>query len=253
MSATVKRNDVGMYLQFARAPIPSSLEFAHHFIADFSPDDDVIGLEFLYPDGWHIGGEPEMLAFGVFGSALLWLGYNYAEHGGEKMLYAVLHKVKQFIAATELELQVAAKGKTGLTIADADGKPLLCADLQYQPRRLLKAANAPKSASGIALLDAQMAEIRSAIKRLAQAVPTNHLGAVGVAVAFDQIGALYRQPPVAPGRWVDWPEAMLPNGKQLWAHIAIIPPHDRAYPWLPDGFLPSRGAASAAEPSPVLC
>ena len=253
MSATVKRNDVGMYLRFAKSPIPSSLEFSHRFIVDFSPDDDVIGLEFLYPDDWHIGCEPEMLAFGVFGSALLWLGYNYAEHGGEKMLRATLHKAKQFIDATDLELQAVARGKTGLTIADADGKPLLCADLQYQPRRLLKTTSAPESASGIDLLHAQMAETRSVIKHLSQSVLPDYPGAVGVAVAFDQIGALYRQPAVAPGLWIDWPEARLSNGSQLWAHIAVIPPHDRVYPWLPDGFLPSRGAVNAAEPSTVLC
>lgn len=253
MSAAVQRNDVGMSVRFARAPIPSCLEFASSFIIDFSPDDDVIGLEFLYPDDWHIGCEPEMLAFGVFGSALLWLGYNYAKHGGDQMRPAVLHKAKQFIAAADLELQAAASGETGLTIADCAGQPLLCADLQYQPRRVLKPAYAAKSAANTGRTAAPMADIRSAVARLAQNVSPKHPGAIGVAVAIDEIGDLHYQKAVAPGRWVDWPEALLPNGKQLWAHIAVIPPSDRRYSWLPDGFLPCKGAASAAEPSPVLC
>ena len=253
MSTAIHRNDVGMCLHFASAPIPACLEFADSFIVDFSPDDDVIGLEFLYPDDWHIGCEPEMLAFGVFGAALLWLGYNYARHGGDQMRQAVLQKAKQFIAAADLELQAAASGKTGLTITDCAGNALLCADLQYQPQRLLKTASASKSAPGLSVPKAQMAEIGSAINDLAKTALPPHPGAVGIAAVIDEIGDLHYQKAVAPGRWVDWPEALLPNGKQLWAHIAIIPPSDRRYSWLPDGFLPCKGAASATDPSPVLC
>ena len=250
---SVRRYPEAMYARFAELPYEVSLEFADNFVVDFSPDDDIPGLEILWDDADRAGSEPALLAFGVFGSALLWLGYNYAKHGGPKMRPAVLQKAKQFIAAADLALQAAASGKTGLTIADRAGNALLCADLQYQPRRLLKAASASKSAPGLAVPKAQMAEIGSAINDLTQTVLPPHPGAVGVAVVIDEIGALHHQKAVAPGRWVDWPEALLPNGKQLWAHIAVIPPSDRSYSWLPAGFLPCKGAASAAEPSPVLC
>lgn len=253
MSAAINRHPEAMYLHFADLDYEVSLEFADNFVVDFSPYNDITGLEILWDDADRAGSEPEMLAFGVFGSALLWLGYNYAMHGRPKMRQAVLRKAKQFTAAADLGLQAAASGKTGLTIADCDGKSLLCADLQYQPRRLLKAASAPKPAPGIALLDTQMAEVGSAVNDLSQTVLPPHPGAVGVAVAVDELGILHRQQPATPGRWVDWPEALLPNGGQLWAHIAVIPPSDRRYFWLPDGFLPGKGAASAAEPSAVLC
>ena len=250
---SVRRYPEAMYARFAELDYEVSLEFAANFVVDFSPDHDIPGLEILWDDADRAGSEPALLAFGVFGSALLWLGYNYAKHGGDQMRPAVLRKAKQFIAAADLELQAAASGETGLTIADCAGQPLLCADLRYQSQHSHKAASAAKSAPGIVPLDAQMAEIRSAINGLSQTVLLPHPGAVGVAVAIDEIGDLHYQKAVAPGRWVDWPEALLPNGKQLWAHIAVIPPSDRRYSWLPDGFLPCKGAASAAEPSPVLC
>ena len=237
MSAAVKRNDVGMCVQFARAPIPASLEFANGFTVDFSPDDDVIGLEFLYPDGWHIGCEPEMLAFGVFGSALVWLGYNYAKHSGPEMRWAVLRKAKRFIAAADLGMQVAASGRTGLTIKDAGGNVLLCADFRYHPRRIFKRAKYATSTDDPVLPARGMAEIRATIQHLTQTVLPANPRAIGVAVAVDEFPYLRYESPVSPGRWIDWPKARSPKVCHVWAHIAIIPPHNGTYPWLPQHFL----------------
>ena len=178
-----------------------------------------------------------MLAFGIFSSAVVWLAYHYTAHSGPKMRWATLRKAEQLISAAGLRLRVAPSDPNGLTIADDGGKPLLCADLQYHPRRILKPAGAPKSAAHSALPAGGMAEIRSAINRIAQtALPANP-GAIGVTVAIDEIGNLRCNSPIHPGRWLAWRGAALPGGGHASAHIAIIPPRNCAYHWLPPHFL----------------
>jgi len=230
MSAMLERNDVGMYLPFAASPIPASLEFADRFIVDFGPDDDIVGLEFLYPSDWRDDWESPLLAFGVFGSTLVWLGYHYAAHSGPKMRWATLRKAKQLISAAGLRLRAAPDPPNGLTIAGDGGKLLLCADFQHQPRHFLKTCSADPPA-------APMEEIRSAIKRLTQSVLPANPGAIGVTVTIDESGNLRCNSPIHPGRWLAWRGAALPGGGHASAHIAIISPQNCAYPWLPPHFL----------------
>ena len=78
------------------------------------------------------------------------------------------------------------------------------------------------------------------IKTLKETVIPAHSGAIGICVFIDLTGQSHRDPPVKPGRWIDWPEAKLPDDGHVWAHIAIIPPVDCQYPWLPKSFLPTR-------------
>ena len=249
MPAAIRRHPEAMSLRFSDSPYEVSEEFADNFVVDFSSDDQVIGLEIVWSDSYRKGSEPALLAFALFGSALVWLGYHYAGHSGPEMCWAVLRKIKQFVSATDSRLRVANNSSTGLTVTDEDGKLLLCADLQYYPQRFLKSANAPKSIRNPALPTAQMEEIRSAINRLKQTVLPANPGAVGVAVAIDELSNLRYRQPINPGRWITWPE----SPRNIWAHIAIIPPTGCVYPWLPEGFLPSRGAVNAASPSDVIC
>ena len=253
MPVAINRHPEAMYLHFADLPYKVSWEFADNFVANFSPGDDIKGLEILWDDSARAGSEPAMLALGVFGSALAWLGCHYTKYRGTRMRRAVLRKAGLFIAAADLGLRAAASGATGLTFRDAGGNALLCADLQCHPRHALIQARAAKSAENSDRMATPMADIRSDAARLAQTVLPKHPGAIGVAVTVDELSLLRNEHPVAPGRWIDWPEALLPNGSQFRAHIAIIPPHDRAYPWLPKGFLGTRGAVNPAEPSPAPC
>ena len=226
----ISRHPEAIMLRFSDRRPKVSLEIAANFIVDFSADDDITGLEILWDDADRAGSESALLAFGIFSATLVWLGYHYAEHREPKMRNAALRKAQHLIAATGSPLRVALNGQTGLRILNADDQPLLCADFQYQPRRILITdSDDPVPAM-------PMEEIRSAIKRLRQtALPANP-GAIGVTVAVAEIGNLRDNSPIHPGRWITWPEAALPGGGHASAHIAIIPPQNCAYPWLPQYF-----------------
>ena len=226
----ISRHPEAMALHFSDRRPEVSLEIAANFIVDFSADDDITGLEILWDDADRAGSESALLAFGIFGAAVVWLGYHYAAHSGPKIRWATLRKAEQLISAAGLPLRVAPSAPNGLTIADDGGKPLLCADFQHQPRRFLKTCSADPPA-------APMEEIRSAIKRLTQSVLPANPSAIGVAVAIDESDNLRCNSPIHPGRWLAWRGAALPGGGHASAHIAIIPPQNCAYPWLPRHFL----------------
>ena len=221
----ISRHPEAMMLRFADRRPKVSLEIADNFIVDFSADNDITGLEILWDDADRAGSESALLAFGTFSAAVVWLGYHYEEHERPKMCDAALRKAKDFIAATGSQLRVTANGPNGLTIADADGRLLLGADFQYHPRHAI--------IRGYRVPAAQMKEIRSAIDRLSQNVLPANRGAIGIAVAVDEFSLLRRQQPIEPGRWNAWP-------KSRSAHLAIIPPRDCYYPWLPKHFLDFR-------------
>ena len=228
----ISRHPEAMALHFSDRRPEVSLEIAANFIVDFSADDDITGLEILWNDADRAGSESALLAFGIFGAAVVWLGYHYSDHSGPQMRWATLRKTEQFISAAGLRMRVAPSAPNGLTIADDGGKPLLCADFQYQPRRILAThSDNPHSPA------APMGEIRSAIKRLTQSVLPANPGAIGVTVAIDESGNLRCNSPIHPGRWLAWSGAALPGGGHASAHIAIIPPQNCAYPWLPQHFL----------------
>ena len=226
----ISRHPEAMALHFSDRRPEVSLEIAANFIVDFSADDDITGLEILWDDADRAGSESALLAFGIFGAAVVWLGYHYAAHSGPQMRWATLHKTEQLISAAALPLRVAPSAPNGLTIADDGGKPLLCSDFQHPPRRFFKTRSADPPA-------APMEEIRSAIKGLTQSVLPANPGAIGVTVAIDESGNLRCNSPIHPGRWLAWRGAALPGGGHASAHIAIIPPHNCAYPWLPRHFL----------------
>ena len=236
MPIAISRHPEAMYARFTDLPYEASLEIADNFVVDFSPDNDITGLEILWDDKYRAGSEPVLLAFGIFSAAVVWVGYHYAKHPGTESRWAVLRKVKQFVQATELPLQIVATGSTGLTVTDAAGRALLCADVQYHPRRILKSANAPKSKELSTTTASPLAEIRSTIDHFHQATLPANSDAVGVTVFIDETGDLRHLEPVVPGRWITWPEMT----NHVWAHIAVIPPVGCAYPWLPDGFIPTR-------------
>lgn len=221
----ISRHPEAMMLRFADRRPEVSLEIADNFIVDFSADNDITGLEILWDDADRAGAETAAQAFGVFSSALAWLGCHYDQWSGEKMGGAVLRKAKRFTSAVDLQLRVTANGPNGLTIADAEGRLLLGADFQYHPRHAIIGDYTDPAA--------QMEEIRSAIDRLSQNVLPASCGAIGIAVAVDEFSSLRRQQPIKPGRWNEWPKSRA-------AHLAIIPPRDCSYPWLPKHFLNFR-------------
>lgn len=246
MSASIKRCPELMYLRFADLPFGTAEEFADNFVADFSADDRVIGLEIDWPDSYRSGSEPQLLAFGVFGAALSEIGWRYNADvvNSEARVVSILHRhVERLIGQGGLDFRVEQgmlcdvhndKAQLDLAICDAGGNALLCAEVKRHP------------------FDPVKVQDRADLLRK-KALPA-FPGAIGVCVFIDETGKRrHRTPPVAPGRWIDWPEAKLPGGGHVWAHIAVIPPHDRSYPWLRKGFLGTRGAVNPAEPSPVLC
>ena len=228
----ISRHQEAMYVRFADLPYEVSLEVASNFVVDFSPDDDIVGLEILWEDTDRDGSEPALLAFGMFASAIVWRGYHHKGYNGHKMRWAVLRKVKEFISAADLPMQAGYSGNSGLTIRDGYGKLLLHADLQFYPQHMLKSKNYQYHKSSAVLLDAEIEKIRSAIGNLAETILPDNPGAVGVAVFVDEIGLLSHCEPLAPGKWVTWPEA----AEYVRTHIAVIPPQDCTYPWLTDGF-----------------
>lgn len=247
MPAAITRYPEAMYVPFAGPPYEVSDEFADNFVADSGPDGRVIGLEILWPDSYRAGSEPALLAFGIFGAALAGISWRYASDvlAVDNPVAAILRqRIGELIAQSRLDLSISGaipvgasdNGKMLLDFAvlGSDGTSLLCAAVKRRP------------------FDRETVQHYTDWLRK-RALPAFH-GAIGVCVFIDETGeSRHRTLPVAPGRWIDWPKAKLPGGGHVWAHIAVIPPHDRVYPWLPDGFLPSRGAVSPAEPSTVLC
>ena len=247
MPAAITRYPEAMYVPFAGPPYEVSDEFADNFVADSSPDGRVIGLEILWPDSYRAGSEPALLAFGIFGAALAGISWRYASDvlAVDNPVAAILRqRIGELIAQSRLDLSISGaipvgasdNGKMLLDFAvlGSDGTSLLCAAVKRRP------------------FDRETVQQYANWLRK-RALPAFH-GAIGVCVFIDETGeSRHRTLPVPPGRWIDWPKAKLPGGGHVWAHIAVIPPHDRVYPWLPDGFLPSRGAVSPAEPSTVLC
>ena len=228
----IRRHPEAMYVPFADLPYQVSLEVASNFVVDFSPDDDIIGLEILWEDTYRDGSEPALLAFGLFASAVVWRDYHHKEHNGPNMRWAVLRKIKHFISAADLPMQAGLSGQTALTIKGEAGKALLCADLQYYPKRVLKSAHTkePKSPPK------PVGKIRSAIDNLSEVTLPNNPDAVGVALFVDAFSAVPHGESVSPGKWITWPE----SAKYVRTHIAVIPPNGCAYPWLPDGFKSMR-------------
>ena len=225
----IRRHPEAMYVRFADLPYEASWEVASNFVVDFSPDNDIIGLEILWEEADRADSEPALLAFGMFASAVVWRDYHHKEHNGPKMRWAVLRKVKEFISAAGLPMQVSLSGQTALTINGEGGKALLCADLQYYHKRVLSPAkpNKPKSTPK------PVGKIRSAIDNLCKVTLPNNPDAVGVALFVDAFGAVPYGESVSPGKWITWPE----SAKYVRTHIAVIPPNGRTYPWLPDGFI----------------
>ena len=228
----IRRHPEAMYVRFADLPYEVSLEVADNFIVDFSPDYDIVGLEILWEDTDRADSEPALLAFGMFASAVVWRAYHHKEHNGPKMRWAILRKVKEFVSASGLPLQVSTVGQTTLTINSEGGKTLLCADLQYYPKRVLTHEDTQKPKSP----PMPVGEIRSAIDNLSDVTLPNNPDAVGVALFVDAFSAVPYGESVSPGKWVTWPEA----AKHVRTHIAVIPPDGRTYPWLPDSFISTQ-------------
>ena len=228
MPARITRDDEGINLYFADyADYETSGEFAYDFIADYDRDDNAIGLEILWNERERAGmAEEPLLAFGIFGTALAGLRWRYRSDvadSGLSMIDVLRRRMEGMINALSLDLQVSL-GRPGesfdLAIRDVGGEPLVAVNFKtgkfHQDR------------------------VQHDIKTIREAVIPANSGAIGICVFVDLTGEGHRYPPVKPGRWIDWPEAKLPDNGHVWAHIAIIPPMDCEYPWLPESFLPSR-------------
>jgi len=229
MPARITRDDEGINLYFTDYAnrYEVSWEFAYDFIVDYDRDDNAIGLEILWNEHERAGmAEEPLLAFGLFGTALSGLRWRYQADvldTGWPIIDVLRRRLNEVIAALNLDFRVSS-GQLGapfdLAILDVSGNPLIAVDLkvgkfhQHRAQQYIKALNAT--------------------------VLSAHTGVIGICVFIDLTGQSHRKLPVKPGRWIDWPEAKLPGGGHVWAHIAIIPPVDCEYPWLPKGFLPSR-------------
>jgi len=223
-----------MYARFTNLPYGVSLEIADNFVLDLSPDKDIIGLEILWDEAYRSGSEAALLAFGIFSAAVVWLGYHRANSSEVAAHHAVLRKMERFFKATELPLQIDTWKSTGMTVTDATGQLLLCADVQDCHQPILRPANERRRTALSETKMRQMETICSGIDRLRQRLTDNSCS-VGIAVSFvdDGVAILSYDETASPGHWVTWPEMT----RRAWAHIAIIPPADRAYPWLPKSFI----------------
>ena len=228
MPARITRDDEGINLYFADyADYETSGEFAYDFIADYDRYDNVIGLEILWNERERAGmPEEPLLAFGMFATALAGLRWRYQADvvdTGLSIIDVLCRRLEGMIAGLDLDLQVSfgqPDQSFDLAVRDGGGNLLLAADLK-----------AGKFHQGRA---------QQHIRALERAVIPANPGAIGICVFIDLTGDGHRNPPVKPGRWIDWPEAKLPDYGHVWAHITIIPPVDCEYPWLPKSFLPSR-------------
>ena len=229
MSARITRDDEGINLYFTDYAnrYEVSGEFAYDFIVDYDCDDNALGLEILLNESRRAGMDEEpLLAFGIFGTALAGLRWRYQADvvDTERPIIDVLRRrLDEMIAALNLGFRVSSEqpgAPFDLAILDVSGNLLIAVDLRVGKFHQDRA--------------------QQYIKTLNETVLSAHTGAIGICVFIDLTGQSHRKPPVKPGRWIDWPEANLPGGGHIWAHIAIIPPVDREYPWLPKTFLPSR-------------
>ena len=234
MPARITRDDEGINLYFTDYAnrYEVSGEFAYDFIVDYDPDDNAIGLEILWNERERAGmAEEPLLAFGIFGTMLAGLRWRYQAEiadTGRAIADALEQRVAEIISALGLDLKVS-RGQPGalfdLAILDASDNLLVAVALQTGKFRQDK--------------------VRHYIKALSEVVIPVHSGAIGICAFIDLTGQNHHYPPIEPGCWVDWPEAKLPDGGHVWAHIAIIPPADCNYPWLPKNFLPSRYGIAA--------
>ena len=228
MPARITRDDEGINLYFADyTDYETSGDFAYDFIVDYDRDDNAIGLEILWNELERAGmAEEPLLAFGIFGTALAGLRWRYQAEvvdTGLSIIDVLCRRLQGMITALGLDLQVTLgqlDSPFDLAIMDVGGSILIATDLKigkFHPDRA-----------------------QQYIRTLEETVIPAHSGAIGISVFIDLTGQSHPNSPVKPGRWIDWPEAKLPNGGHIWAHIAIIPPVDCQYPWLPKSFLPSR-------------
>lgn len=228
MPARITRDDEGINLYFADyADYETSGDFAYDFIVDYDHDDNAIGLEILWNERERAGmAEEPLLAFGIFGTALAGLRWRYQADvvdTGLSMTDVLRQRLEEMITALGLNLRVSVgqlDALLDLAIRDVAGNLLIAVDLKLGKFRQDRA--------------------QRYIEKLKETVILAHPGAIGICVFIDLTGQSQRIPPVKPGRWIDWPEAKLPGGGHVWAHIAVIPPADCEYPWLPKSFLPSR-------------
>lgn len=234
MPARITHDDEGINLYFADyTDYETSGDFAYDFIVDYDRDDNAIGLEILWNERERAGMvEEPLLAFGMFGTALAGLRWRYQADvvdTGLSVIDVLRRRLEEMIAALSLDLQVSVgqlDAPFDLSIQDAAGNLLIAVDLKL----------------GKFHQDSAQQYIRT----LKGTVIPAHSGAIGICVFIDLTGQDHRDPPVKPGRWIDWPEANLPGGGHVWAHIAIIPPVGCEYPWLPKTFLPSRYEVEAS-------
>ena len=233
MPARITRDDEGINLYFADyTDYETSGDFAYDFIVDYDHDDNALGLEILWNERERAGmAEEPLLAFGIFGTALA--GFRWRYHAdvvdtGLSITDVLRRRLEVMIATLGLDLQVAVGQPDphfDFAIQDVAGNILIAVDLKIGKFHRDKA--------------------EQCIRALKETVIPAHPRAIGVCAIIDLTGKSHRNPPVKPGRWIDWPEAKLPHGGHVWAHIAIIPPVDCKYPWLPQSFLPSRYAVTA--------
>lgn len=228
MPARITRDDEGINLYFADyAEYETSGEFAYDFIADYDRDDNVIGLEILWNERERAGmAEEPLLAFGIFGTALVGLRWRYQADvidTGLSIIDVLRRRLEGMITALGLNLRVSwgqLDESFDLAVLDVSGNLLIAVGLKVGKFDQVRA--------------------QQHISTLKEAVIPSNSGAIGICVFIDLTGDGHRNPPVKPGRWIDWPEAKLPDLGHVWAHITIIPPADCEYPWLPKSFLPSR-------------
>ena len=229
------RTDQGMYLRFAEHPYETSWEFASGFIVDYSPDAEIIGLEILLSEQKQTDlVEAPLLAFGVFGAALFWFRYHHRDAAGKfggRHASAVSSQIRQLIGKAALNLKTVNDLGTRLAIHDDSRKCLLVADF----KRVRTKPPWP-GMSQFGAIKRGSKSIAASIDLVRRDAADSNSDAIGIAVLIDETGQARRNPRVPPGRWTDWPGAGL-YGNHIRAHIAIIPPQNSAYPWLPRHFL----------------
>ena len=234
MPVKIKRNEYAIYLRFSDSPIADSEMFADDFVVDYGAGDHVVGLEIITSESRRAGTESALLAFGLAGTAIAGLSWRYNEVVNERSLISALHqKLEWLIEQAELDLKVLVEtpvtsyGRVfhlDLVVFDAVGNPLLCVEVKY----------------GGSNPEAVKQQSDSQVKSYLATQPN----AVGIVVIIDETGSGYPDGLAEPERWIDWPNATGSSAlNRVWAHISIIPPADHTYPWLPEGFLPTRGVA----------
>ena len=229
MPARITRDDEGINLYFTDYAnrYEVSGEFAYDFIVDYDRDDNAIGLEILWNERERAGmAEEPLFAFGIFGTALAGLRWRYQSDvidTGLSIVDVLRRRLEKMIADLSLDLRV------------SDGHPDALFDLA-----ILDAAGNLLIVVNLKLGKFHQDKSRQYIKTLRETVIPAHPGAIGICAFIDLTGQSHHNPPVEPGRWIDWPEAKLPGRGHVWTHIAVIPPADCEYPWLPKSFLPSR-------------